>query len=253
MLTFWGLIEEAEIDAYVSTLLLPPYMSHLRRLPFRFDDQPPNPDGFQPLIVTYTGQGRVEEYPIHPEKHAVELLRSLCPAMDPASIRIDENEPIWNWSPSYSLSRDEDENAVESAMRLYFEPAVPMLPVDDSESFDPKQCYVSVSRKEMFLGRPVLNDYFAAWLHRISGENERKHFDLDIELIGGGVTFRDGRLGGQFFLQDDPSFRDLLRFSGLSRTLEDVAGTVRLDLDVSETEIDIDGFRFRLVPSDMSP
>lgn len=249
MLTFWGLIEEADVEAYVSTLLLPEYMSHLTRSPFRFEKQPPNPDGLQPLVVTYTGLGRVEEFSIHPEKHASALLRTICPAMDTNSIRINEDEAIWNWSSSYALPSDDGEMA-GSAMRIHFEPTVSALPAEVSGEFDPNECYVSVSRKEMFLGRSVLNDYFAAWLNRISGENERKRSDLNIELIGGGVTFRGERLGGQFFLQDDPDFRELLRFSGLSRTLKDVAETVRLDLDSSETEIDADGFRFRLVPSD---
>lgn len=252
MLTLWGLIEEADVEAYVSTLLLPPYMSHLTRSPFRFDRQPPNPDGLQPLVVTYIGEGRVEEYRIHPEKHAPGLLRTICPAMDLQSIRIEAAEPVWDWSPSYAAADGEDdESDGVAAMRIHFEPVFSTLDRETPGTFDPEECYVSVSRKEMLIGRTVLGAYFAAWIDRISGENERKHAVSEFELIGGGLTFRDERLGGQFFLQDGPAFRELLRFSGLSRILDDVAGIVRLDLDESETEIDLDGFRFRLVPPDV--
>lgn len=240
MLTFWGLITESDVDAYVSTLLLPSYMSHLQRQPFRFG-RPRAAADRQSLLITYHGEGRVEEYEIDAKRHAIGLLKSLCPGIRLEALRIPDAETIWNWSGDYG--RDANDSV---SMRLYFDPVPQSLPPETVDRFEPARCHVSVSRMEMFIGRPVLERYFAAWIDYLEGTGAGSMPEL--EAMAGGVRFYGARLGGELSLQDDEMFRDLLRFCGLARSLEEVSGNVRYDMDHAETEIDEDGFRFRLVP-----
>lgn len=263
MITFWGLLTESDIETYVGGLLLPAYMSYLQRAPFQFEKQPSNPDGRQPLLVTYQGDGRIEDYRIHPKKHAFDLLRSICPGMEAESLLIDEKEPAWHWSPAFSRKQAEAWDFQEPtpvSMRIYFKPKRSKLPERNAESpsrFDSEQCYVSISRKEMFIGRNVLRDYFSAWLRHLEGSATETATDgddpLEMETICGGMMFQGTRLGGEYILQKGDAFDDLLRYCGLERVLKDVEDNVRLDIETAETEIDEDGFRFYLVSSLADP
>ncbi len=247
MLTFWALLEESDVEAFVGTLFLPSYMSYLRRAPLRFSEQPPNIDGRQPLTITYLGEGRIEEFAVYPEKHAFELLRSVCPRLDLNSVRISSQESIWNWSVENRLEIKPTSAELPQPflMRLYFEPNNDSLAVDFPPRFDPRSCHISVSRRELLIGRSVLQAYCAAWIERLEGTECRTLPKL--QTLSGGVVFQGERIGGEFLLEDDGPFRDLLRFTGLERALKDVAELVSLDLENAEIDVDDDGFRFRLV------
>lgn len=247
MLTFWGLLEESDIESYAASLLLPEYMSHLRRSPFHFDDQPPNPDGRQSLVVVYLGEGRIEEYVLKPRKHAAGLLHSVCPAMNPASIRIPPEESVWNWSTAFTKkSKNAPDAVVAPTMRLFFEAVFSPIPPETAPSFDPAICHVSVSRREMLLGRSVLQHYFNAWLTRLEGRETISPDALEIEPIAEGWQFQGDRIGGRFFLQEGDVFRDLLAYAGLARPLGDVADLVEFDFESTAAEIADDGIRFHL-------
>lgn len=248
MLTFWGLLTEEDIDHYIGTVLLPSYMSHLKREPFRFDGPSSENNGCRTLRIQYYGDGRVEEYEIEPENHALKMLQSTGLSLNGESIRISREDPIWNWSSAYTRTATDDDDTELSeriSLRIYFEPTFEKLGIDATKAFDPRRCHVSVSRKEMFLGREVMQRYFAAWLERLGDEPGLP----EMETGPGGWTFHGIRLGGEFVLQENDIFRDLLCFSGLARTLRSVSDQVRLDLSDAETEQDEDGIRFRLVPA----
>ncbi|MDD3588012.1 MAG: hypothetical protein PHQ75_12595, partial [Thermoguttaceae bacterium] len=61
MLTFWANVREADIEHYARSLVLPAFMSHLRMDPFSLSQQQHNADGREPLVVLYSGDGRLEE------------------------------------------------------------------------------------------------------------------------------------------------------------------------------------------------
>ncbi len=248
MLTFWALLEEPDIESYVGTLLLPSYMSYLRRSPIRFAEQPLTDDPQQPIILTYTGDGRMEEFAVHPKKHAVGLLQSVVSQLDAQTVRIVEDEPIWKWSVDYRNEFTEFDPTAGPAMRLYFEPICLTLPVVFPERFDAKICYVSVSRRELFIGLPVLQAFCGAWIDHLERKSNRdRHEHPVVKTVSGGIVFQGDRIGGEFLLEDDEPFRNLLRFTGLDRSLKEIAEIAVLDWERSETDIDDDGVRFRLI------
>lgn len=253
MLTFWGILSEEEISAYAGTLILPSFMAHLERAPFRFGEQASNVDGLQPLKISYVGEGRYEEFFIHPEKHASPILQSVCPNSDPERIRFRQGETLWRWSSDFWNGRDDKLESAEqqpTLMRIYFESVAQTLPDDIFHRFDPKQCYVSVTRMEIFLSKEVIREYFSAWLNLLENNSYEKRSDVlpEIEAIAGGFVFHGHRLGGEFVLQDNETLRDMFRFCGLAKSLDELSSLVRPDLDAPETEISDDGLRFRLVP-----
>ena len=243
MLSFWITVNESNVEAFCATLLLPDYMSHLRIAPFRFADQPHNGDGRQSLIITYTGPGRLEEFPVHAAKHAENLLQYVVPDIVSGEIRISEHDVVWSWS------------ADEASMKLCFQPVAARLEAAFPPRFDPEDAYVSVSRREMHIGHPVLEAFVAAWFAKLCGR-QTVSFDtpsagadpVGIEMIAGGFSFRQGRFGGQMLIEDDMPLSDLILFAGLARPLESVRHQVKLHASSSETRVDKSGLTLPLLP-----
>ena len=249
MISFYGILSEEDISAYAGTLILPSFMAHLERMPFRFAEQASNVDGLQPLKICYVGDGRLEDFFIHPEKHALSMLAAVCHGLDAKQIRVCKNGTIWRWSHHFGGTPvEENEDIPVSRMRVYFESTPRILPSEISIRFDPRHCYVSVTRKELFLAREVVQGYIAAWFDLFSrnGNEQKTDNPVVVEPIAGGFAFHNNRFGGELVLQDDEIFTDLLRFCGLGKSLEELSSIIRPDLDSPELEINDDGLRIRL-------
>ncbi|MGL6227470.1 MAG: hypothetical protein ACRC10_12695 [Thermoguttaceae bacterium] len=250
MLSFWAYIDESDIEAFAGTLLLPRYMSHLSLAPFHFGNQYPNSDGRVPLILTYIGEGRVEEMSLEPEQHALDLLHYAIPALKRGMVQLPGQEAVWNWTLNGSKNqRHLDSHA---GLHVYFEPIVKTLPSlsPESSTFSPFQTYVSVSRKELFLGSQVFSAYFQAWINLLTNhlmlentasENIPLSFiqseSLTLDCTPNGFTFSTSKMGGELLLENDTVFVDLLRFAGLKEPLNAIADFVVPDLDSPETQI----------------
>ncbi|MGL6196563.1 MAG: hypothetical protein ACRC2T_17250, partial [Thermoguttaceae bacterium] len=186
MLSFWAKIDETDIEAFAGTLVLPVYMSHLSLAPFIFANQAANANGRQPLCITYVGQGRVEELALKPEKHALDLLRFVFPTIVPDSVRLSKNDAIWFWKKN---------------LLIYFEPTNSKLDFSETlsevPSFSPFQTYVSVSRKELFIGIQVLTAFFREWIRRLTGVNPECEAELSVSATANGFEFSTSKLGGE--------------------------------------------------------
>lgn len=295
MLLFWANIDEADIEGFAGTLLLPSYMSHLTLSPFRIIDQPHNFDGQQSLILTYVGQGRVEQLAVSPQKYALSLLRYAVPILRFDSIRLLQKSAIWNWelaqaqdSPSFSnqssssyLRQETSKNVLEleifpaSWFRIYFETVFRSLQLDFKEDyFSPFQTYVSVSRKEMFIGSQILAAYFYTWIGRLLGKEQidfktQKPFDelqkmnsqknhkknlksqltndrFILDLTANRVRFSMQNLGGEWSVEEDEVFYDLLEFTGLKSSLQEIEQYAVPDLTSPKTQIGEVGILFQL-------
>ncbi len=271
MLTFWGTLTEEDISAYAGTLILPSFMAHLERSPFRFSEQKYGAGGSEPLRLSYTGEGRYEEFFLHPEKHALPLLKSICPNGNLKRIRFRDGEPRWRWSDDFRRSDhgspcDDSESSVggedKPLLRVYFDPAHETLPDGLSRRFDPRQCHVSVTRMEIRISEEVIRNYISTWLSLLEhGEGNVAEGTMpesllsttpltaslpEMEAVAGGFQFQSGKLGGEFTLQNDETFRDIFRYCSLAKILEELTPLVRPDLDSPETLVTSEGLRFRL-------
>ena len=230
MISLWALVSEGEVEAYCGTLVLPVYLSHLSLGTFRFSDQPVNRDGREPLEITYLGDGRLEEYLLHPEQHALDLIRFVCPGIDTARIRLPKNDAYWHWAGS--------DKPLEP-MRVYFDTAVQILPdtsarpnsegrPDSGRPPGSDGSYVSVSRGHVFIDRATIESYIRAWLVRLGVEGAHEEV-FDFGTPSGGVDFEVGPIGGQFLLDGDVVAEDLIGFAGLKEALAHVADLAKLD------------------------
>ena len=219
MISLWAYLTEGDVEAYAATLVLPPYLAHLRLAPFRFDAQACNGDGQEPLLLTYSGEGRIEEYSLDPEQHVLSMIRSVCPKIDESRIQLPRDDACWHWTNS---------GEADEKMRIYFGPTTEVLhgsttPVRSEEA------YVSVSRGHAFVGRTVVESYLKTWLARLGIEAEE--IRCDFETPSAGIEFAAGAVGGQMFLDDDVVAEDLMRFAGLDRAMARVKDFVEIDLD----------------------
>jgi hypothetical protein len=219
MISLWALLSEADVEAYATTLVLPDYLAHLRLGPFRFDEQPESCDGQEPLRLTYCGDGRLEEYFLRPEDHALAMIRFVCSRIATSRLRLPQDDAKWHWNPVADPPEP---------MRVYFEPATRSL-CASAPSLPSSAAYVSVSRRQVFVGRSVAESYLRAWLETLAIDAAEIRFEF--ETPSGGVEFSTGAVGGQMFLADEVVANDLIRFAGLERALAQVSDWVRLDLD----------------------
>ncbi|NQV05754.1 hypothetical protein HQ535_04315 [bacterium] len=230
MISLWVFIREADVEAYAGTLILPSYLSHLQLGPFQFAVQAENCDGQEPLKLTYLGEGRLEEYTLFPEEHALPLIQFVCPDVAPVRIQLPRDDAAWHWaSPADSpQAGDPAEN-----MRIYFAPTVrtlhgmkPQRPAEDA--------YVSVSRGHVFIGRRIVESYLVAWLDFLGIRQEVTR--VDFATPSAGIEFVAGVVGGQMFLSDEVLAEDLMRFAGLEKAWTDLGHSLGLDLDFTAPE-----------------
>ncbi len=224
MLSLWALIDEGEVEGYAATLVLPAYLAHLELRPFTFAAQAVNGDGREPLVLTYVGEGRLEEYRLRPKDHAMAMIRCVCPGIDASRIQLPQDDASWHWAPSAESG---------PKMRVYFAPTTQALN-DYIGQPVAQDAYVSISRNHVFLGRPVVEAYVRAWLRRLGIDERAASFDFGTPSAG--IDFLAGSIGGQMFLDDEVITRDLLRFTGLDAVLAQVGALARLDLDAAVRE-----------------
>lgn len=211
MISLWALVTEIDIEAYCSTLVLPDHLSHLRLKPFRFADQPANCDGREPLTVVYTGDGRLEEYRLHPEQHLLALIRFVCPSIDPSRLQLPKDDASWRWTTS---------EGVPESMRMFFEPTTRIL-VNVEARPAAEASYVSVSRGHVFIDRATVQSYIEACLLQLGVESEEAGFNFGTP--SGSIDFTAGPIAGQMFLDGDVAAGDLIRFAGLAPALTHVS------------------------------
>ncbi len=231
MLTFWANVREADIEHYARSLVLPAFMSHLRMDPFSFSQQQHNADGREPLVVLYSGDGRLEEILLKPEKHALAILGSLDTQIDTQKVSLPDG-PIWTWSGGSEETPE---------LRLYFVPLAPGLNRESSDVFPPAQAYLSVSRKELFISESVIRLYFEQCCKAIvSGSNKADSLP-EWTQSSSGLRFRCGQIGGEWIVSMDAVMDDLLCFARLKRAAQYLEPTQPIDWSDGDIELRDDG------------
>ncbi len=238
MIALWVVARETDVAAYATTLLLPGYLAHLELAPLDISRQLPVRDGREPLLLTYRGEGRLEQFPLDPGEHALGLIRFLCPGVDTSRIQLPQDDAAWLWP-----APDDGH-----ALRVYFSSTAQVLHRSLDEPVG-QQAYVSVSRLTAFVGRSIVERYLHAWLEHLNIATD----GLVAGLGGpsGEVEFQAGAVAGQMLVDDPVSAADLLRFAGLDRRLEELADLVHLDFSQPPTDsygVREDGVYLRLVP-----
>lgn len=263
MLTFWGNIEEIDISAYAATLILPSYMSHLQLSPFRFAAQRSANTGEQPLTLTYTGPGRIEQFDLSPLEHAMDLLCHTCPGLHRDRVQLPKQGAIWSWPPASEkktsnnlpvvITPGDDASAESNAnMRLFFRPVVDTLAEsiigDDAEiktqSFPPEKAYLSVSRSEIFLHIDVVTAYFRTWLAYLGVPDDTNAMSCRATVCG--FLAESPYLTIEATITPNQLFQDLLRFAGLSRWFDELGNDIAPDLDADDTTMTDCGLRVPL-------
>jgi hypothetical protein len=218
MIALWVFASPADVESYAATLLLPSYLAHLQLQGVQFSTQAVHRTGREPLVLQYRGAGRLEEYRLEPQPHALGLIRFLCPQAQSARLQLPQDDANWFWPPP---------GESQQTMRIYFSPAASVL----GQSRDrpaASEAYVSVSRGHVFIGPDILQAYLDAWLRHLGLPVEP--LELQCDSASGGIEFSTQRLGGQLFVDTVAMAEDLLRFAGLAPALADVEAVARLDL-----------------------
>jgi hypothetical protein len=238
MIALWVVVREVDVEAYAATLLLPSYLAHLELAPLDISRQSPVQEGREPLVLTYTGEGRLEQYALDSREHALGLIRFLCPGGDTSRLQIPQDDAVWLW-PAPGDGH---------ALRVYFSATAQVL----HRSLDApvgQQAFVSVSRLTAFVGRGIVESYLRAWLAHLNITQDG--LIVSLGKSSGEVEFQAGAVAGQLQVDDPVSAADLLRFAGLDRRLAELAELVELDFSPPAAEscgVRDDGVYLRLTP-----
>lgn len=223
MLSLQALVSEQDVEQYASQLVLPPYLSHLRLAPFELKRQSPSSDGREPLVLTYLGEGRLEQFLLESDPHALDILRFVLPGVDVSRIRLPQDDARWHWSS--------DAGAGPATLRIYFSPTCESLG-EDNEPPEAEEAYVSVSRGHVFVGRALVELYVKTWLARLDVHETISQF----KFVPGseGVEFVGPSVGGQLLFDGAVVSEDLIRFAGLGSATRDAAALVESFDDVAD-------------------
>jgi hypothetical protein len=218
MIAFWARLEPSDVEAYAASLLLPPYLAHLELAPFSFASQAANRDGREPLVLTYVGEGRLEEYPLEPRAHALPMIRFAAPRIVASRVQLPRDDASWFWSDAADAGR---------SMRIYFAPTAAVLGTP-SDRIESGLSYVSVSRGHIRIGRAAVEHYLQARLRHLGLDDD----SLRVEMGGPceGVEFSAAKIGGQMLL-DEIAIQDLLCFTRLEKVLAALGDYAVLGLD----------------------
>jgi len=219
MLSLWAILGERDVEAYAAGLVLPAYLAHLSLSPVKFAAQARNSDGREPLVLVYVGEGRVEEYRLHPEDHALAMIRFVCPGIVPSRVQLPRDDASWHWGSA---------GETPEVLRVYFAPTSQALGAVLGRPIG-QEGYVSVSRRQVWVGRPVVEAYVQRWLERLGIESGEARFNFGTPSSG--IEFVAGPVGGQMFVDDSVTTEDLLRFAGLDKVIAPLGELVQLDLD----------------------
>lgn len=253
MLSFWAALTPDDVEAYVRGLILPGYLSHLTMEPLQFKRQTHNFDGRQPLILRYSGPGRLEEFPLDPVEHLPGLLRRLPEKLDLSKIVLNQNDALWNWEnadETAPLSSPATDVSVESpSLRLFFLAAEPLFGQKAETRYPSEDAYVSVSRGEIFLSYRVVRDYLSARCRALllpDSPVQSDSTEATAEFLAGTCRFRFGSLHGRLIPDDGELSEDIARFADLVKPLEHVSDYLDRETPKGPVRIDSDGIRLTL-------
>lgn len=218
MMVFSVEISTADIAAYMASHFLPEYFENMKLEKIVFDPAALNWNGTQPLILTYSVPGRVEDFEMKPEEHAFPLLCSVHPFFQTAKAAFIPNSSLWTWD-------EEKMRILFTAKELQTEPS--------GEVFSTEDAYVSVSRRRIFISFEVLQEYLAAQFAEIGlemGPDSPMRWDDSI----GGLIYRAGSVTIQWILSEADALDDVLRFLGLDLMLGQIRSWVNPTVETSQ-------------------
>jgi hypothetical protein len=218
MIAFWAWLEPSDIEAYAASLLLPPYLGHLQLAPFTFSSQVPNRDGREPLVLTYVGEGRLEEYPLDPRAHALPMIHLVAPGIVASRVQLPRDDASWFWTDTADAG---------GTMRIYFAPTAAVLGMP-SDRIESGGSYVSVTRGYIRIGRAAVERYLRARLHHLGLDDSTLQVEMGTPCAA--VDFRAGAIGGQMLL-DEVAIEDLLCFTRLEKILAALGDYAILGID----------------------
>ena len=259
MISLWVLLNEKEMDNYVKTLILPEYMSHLSVCPFRFSQQTPNTTGREPLIVAYSGDCRLEEILLTPEKHALAMIDSLRQKPDRNKILLS-TDAIWTWPTipgayhgsvidrfnenrfkknglERQVEDQSDSGSSSLSMRIYIHPIVEPE-VTFTDRFPTEWAYISVSRGELFISRTIIAKYIEQYClllmdqtendsHRnpgkSPGKDEKTQPVFEMSTVSGGYAFQLGSIAGEMIINTDDEIERIMASAGLLKAIQQLS------------------------------
>ncbi len=200
MLNFSVEVRAEEIASYLASHFLPEYFRNMSLRQIVLDPDSLNWNGSQPLRVTYSVPGRIEDFELFPQEHAFQIIRSIYPCFQSEKVQFIPNSSMWLW----------DNEKITIFFMLKEQETEP-----SGEVFLSDEAYLSFSRREAFLSFEVIQEYLEAQLGGLGVDLKDDDSPIYWDDSCGGMVYRNGNAKVQWILSAENSLKDVFHFVGL--------------------------------------
>ncbi|MDO4630146.1 MAG: hypothetical protein Q4C70_13285 [Planctomycetia bacterium] len=200
-------IDPEEIATYISSRFLPDYFRNMKLEQVHLEQDSMNRNGTQPLMLTYTRPGRVEDFAMNPDEHAFPLIQSIYPEFQCENAMFIEHSAHWMWD--------------EQKMRIIFRPRE-VHTEPSGEVFSTEDVYVSISRREIFLSFEAIHEFLIAQF-TVVGLPEEMEGPVEWDSSQGAIVYRTKRTKLQWVLAEENALDGILHFLGVDCTLQQLS------------------------------
>ncbi|MDO4856421.1 MAG: hypothetical protein Q4A17_00565 [Thermoguttaceae bacterium] len=205
----------SEIASYMSSHVLSDVYENMRLEKIGLNPEYINGTGNQPLVLTYSLPGRVEDYEMLPEEHAFRLISSRYPCFEPEKARFCPGVPCWTWTTEEMTINFEPKE-------IECEPTGEILGMQDA--------YVSVSRGEVFISFEMVQEFLTLQLAGL-GLNLKDMQPLKWDSGRNALICQADSFSITWIISEPNAFDPLLHFLNLKKIVESLRGEYRFSIE----------------------
>ncbi len=204
-----------EITSYMSSHVLSDFYENMRLEKIGLQPAYMNGTGDQPLILTYSLPGRVEDYEMRPEEHAFRMISHRFPDFVPEQAQFCTGVPFWTWTTE--------------KMTINIEPKE-IDPEPTGEIVSTEDAYVSISRREVFISFEIIQEFLTFQLARL-GLELKKPQPLSWDASRNALVYQGEGLSIAWIISEPNAFDPLLHFLNLDRIVKSLRDEFRFSIE----------------------
>lgn len=204
-----------EITSYMASHVLSDFYENMRLDNVGLDKTFTNGAGKQPLVLTYSLPGRVEDYEMHPEEHAFPMILHHFPCFVPENAQFCEGVPFWTWSKE-EITINIQPKEIDS------EPSDEIVSTQDA--------YVSISRREVFISFEMIQEFLTLQLARL-GLDLKNPQPLRWDVSRNALIYQGEGISFTWIISEPNAFDPLLHFLNLDRIIKSISGEFRFSIE----------------------
>lgn len=204
-----------EITSYMASHVLSDFYENMRLENIGLQPKYINDSGNQPLVLTYSLPGRVEDYEMLPEEHAFPLIANHFPCFVPEKAQFCDGVPCWTW-PTEEMIINIEPKEIDSE------------PID--EILSTRDAYVSISRREVFISFEMIEEFLTLQLAQLGLELKNPQ-PVTWDVARNALICQGEGISIAWIISEPNAFDPLLHFLNLDGIIKNISGEFRFSIE----------------------